>query len=113
MELRKDDRGYEVGDILCLHEWDPESQAYTNDKRAVEVVVTHIVRGGQFGLAEGHVALSVKSRRRKLNGDFNKNLVTLAVMVVVFAVMCFLYLRTDLHMTPSPCNCVCEKKALP
>ncbi|HIB5645291.1 DUF3850 domain-containing protein [Klebsiella sp. JB_Kp018] len=38
-ELRKDDRGYKVGDVISLCEW--EQQTYTGRKFAV--VITHIL----------------------------------------------------------------------
>lgn len=28
-EVRRDDRGFEVGDVLVLRKWDPASEAYT------------------------------------------------------------------------------------
>ena len=45
-EVRKDDRDFNVGDTLNLHEWDPETKKYTGAK--VTVKVTHILRGGVF-----------------------------------------------------------------
>ena len=41
-EVRKDDRGFEVGDALILREWNDES--YTG--RAVRSAVTYILKGG-------------------------------------------------------------------
>lgn len=55
VEVRKDDRGYRVGDVLILREWDPGSDSYTG--RQVEVLVTHILRG--WGLREDWAALSI------------------------------------------------------
>lgn len=52
-ELRKDDRGFTVGDVLILEEWDG---AYTS--RKLTRVVTHIVRGGEW-LSEGYCMLSM------------------------------------------------------
>jgi hypothetical protein len=57
VEIRKDDRGYRVGDRLTLREWDPSSGAYTG--RTCERWVMHVLPGGQFGLADGYVALSL------------------------------------------------------
>jgi hypothetical protein len=65
MEIRFDDRGYRVGDELTLREWDPgtlvfeigSSGRYTG--RVCHRTVTHLLHGGQFGLAEGYVALSL------------------------------------------------------
>ncbi|HHY66448.1 MAG TPA: DUF3850 domain-containing protein [Alicyclobacillus sp.] len=55
VEIRKDDRGYRVGDVLILREWDPESEAYTGQH--AEALITHILRG--WVLQEGWVALSI------------------------------------------------------
>lgn len=56
-ELRKDDRGYRVGDIICLREWDGEK--YTGSALLVEI--THILRNcPEYGLAEGFCILSIK-----------------------------------------------------
>lgn len=55
VEIRKDDRGYQAGDVLLLREWDPEQKVYTGQQ--VEVLVTHILRG--WSLREGWVALSI------------------------------------------------------
>lgn len=55
-ELRKDDRGFEVGDILALREWDGEK--YTGSGLAVRV--THILRKcPEYGLADGYCILSI------------------------------------------------------
>ena len=36
-EYRKDDRGFEVGDILLLQEWDPKTEAYTGNVAQVNI----------------------------------------------------------------------------
>jgi hypothetical protein len=41
-ELRKDDRGFEVGDLLILEEYDPSREHYTG--QIEERLVTFIVR---------------------------------------------------------------------
>lgn len=56
-EVRKDDRGYEVGDALILKEWDPEKKEYTGD--GVLARVNYILPGGQFGVEEGFVIMAV------------------------------------------------------
>lgn len=56
-ELRKDDRGFAVGDVLRLREWSPATSEYTGEE--VWRVVTHILRGGPW-LAEGYCAMSLK-----------------------------------------------------
>lgn len=62
-ELRKDDRGYVVGDWLVLNEWDPETQRYSG--RSVRAVVTYITRNVQgWGLAPGFCIMSLGILRR-------------------------------------------------
>jgi uncharacterized protein DUF3850 len=56
-ELRKDDRGFEIGDTLNLKEWDPITNEYTG--RTVLRRVTYILRGGEFGLEPGYVIMSI------------------------------------------------------
>jgi len=69
-ELRKDDRGFAVGDTLVLREWglvaafDRKDGAWqfadciTYTGRALTRTVTHILRGGPW-LADGYVMLSL------------------------------------------------------
>ncbi|TDO18153.1 uncharacterized protein DUF3850 [Mycobacterium sp. BK086] len=66
VELRKDDRGFKVGDLLRLAEWSPES-GYSG--RSCLRCVTHLVPGGQFGLEPGYVAMSLSPRWRGRNPD--------------------------------------------
>lgn len=71
-EVRKDDRGYKVGDLLELHEFDPHvvnpekrlgqlghtgPGVYTG--RSLTRYVSYIMRGGQHGIAEGFVVLGL------------------------------------------------------
>lgn len=55
-EVRVNDRRYQVGDVLELYEWDPETVLYSGamERR----LVTHITRG--FGLPENIVVMSVR-----------------------------------------------------
>lgn len=58
-ELRRDDRGFEVGDRLHLQEWVPEKMKYSG--RWVRALVTYITRPGTFpGLEEGHCIMSIQ-----------------------------------------------------
>jgi ASC-1-like (ASCH) protein len=55
-EVRKDDRGFRVGDRLVLFEWNPEAESSTG--RTVDVTITYILRGGQFGIENGHCVMA-------------------------------------------------------
>lgn len=67
-EIRKDDRGFMVGDMLFLCEWDPGADAdhgpgpsdalrYTG--REMERVVTYKFAGGRHGIPEGVCVLGL------------------------------------------------------
>lgn len=56
VEIRKDDRGYCVGDTLHLQEWDPKTE--TCSGWSAKFLVTHILRGGPW-LTVGYVAMSI------------------------------------------------------
>lgn len=62
-EIREDDRGFEVDDLLRLREWRPQRAGslegvYTG--REITVLVTYISRGPEWGLARGMVVMSVR-----------------------------------------------------
>jgi len=56
-EYRRDDRDFRVGDVLLLMCFNPETQKY--DGREVSRVITYILRGSEFGVAEGFCVLSL------------------------------------------------------
>lgn len=56
-EVRKNDRGFQVGDFLRLNEWDDKEKRYTG--RQFLARVTYIVPGGQFGVEAGYVCMSI------------------------------------------------------
>lgn len=58
LEVRKADRDFNVGDVLELREYDPNTQTYSGD-RCLRLV-THVLVGGQFGIEDGYVALSME-----------------------------------------------------
>ena len=57
-EARKADRDYQVGDVLILTEWVPETGKPTGEFE--ERTVTYMLHGGQFGIEEGHVIMGIK-----------------------------------------------------
>lgn len=58
-DIRRDDRGYKVGDILIHREWLPEQKSYTGE--SIRTLITHILRGPDFGVPEGHVVMSIQT----------------------------------------------------
>lgn len=56
LEIRKNDRNFQVGDILDLIRYNPHSCEYGP---VISREVTHILEGGQFGLEDGYVAMSL------------------------------------------------------
>ncbi len=56
-ELRRDDRGFAVGDVVHLREWEPMTQAYTG--RELRATITHILRDGEW-LTPGYVMFSIE-----------------------------------------------------
>ncbi len=59
-EVRKDDRGYKVGDFLNLMEYFPDLS--TEEKqvfgRWLHCKIDYILEGGAFGIQEGYVVMS-------------------------------------------------------
>ena len=50
-EIRKNDRGYQVGDQLLLREWDPGSETYSSRTVLAEVTYTSSISQDQVVLA--------------------------------------------------------------
>ena len=57
-EVRRADRGYSVGDVITLCEWDPERSDYTGSRVIREIV--YIMPGGIFGVEPGFVVLGLR-----------------------------------------------------
>lgn len=55
-ELRKNDRPYNIGDILILQEFD--SDGYT--KKELTREITYILQGGYYGLDKDYCILGIK-----------------------------------------------------
>ena len=57
-ELRKDDRGFKVGDFIILNEWDPKTETYTGNR--LPFVIDYILRNKpEIGLMEGYCIMAV------------------------------------------------------
>lgn len=65
-ELRLNDRGFQVGDVLVLQEWNSDTHEYTG--REFDVVVTYLTDGTVFGaLAKGWVCMSIDPDHLRLS----------------------------------------------
>lgn len=64
-DIRPDDRGFRVGDVIIQREYDPAVAVTTDGERGRYTgrvcicTITHIMRGGSLGLREGFVILSL------------------------------------------------------
>jgi hypothetical protein len=60
-EVRRDDRGFSVGDELLLCEWEPDGIAtgYYSGKR-VMVRVTYLLEGERWGIERGFVVMGIE-----------------------------------------------------
>jgi hypothetical protein len=57
-EVRKNDRDFQVNDVLVLKEWYPNLQKYSGNQETV--IVTYILHGPEFGIEDGHCVMSIK-----------------------------------------------------
>jgi len=65
-EVRKDDRGFNVGDTLILKEWQPMLERYTG--KELVVTVTYLLPGGVFGIEPGYVVMSISINQKTKEG---------------------------------------------
>jgi hypothetical protein len=57
-EVRKNDRGFESGDILHLKEWRNTSEEYTGNECFCKV--GYVLKGGSFGIEDGYCVMSIR-----------------------------------------------------
>lgn len=57
-EYRRNDRGFEEGDVLVLEEWSPDAQGHTG--KSEEVRVTYMLTGPDYGIPAGFAVMSIK-----------------------------------------------------
>ena len=60
-EVRRDDRGFQVGHILLLREWALHG-GYTGRELTARVV--YLLKGGKLGIEEGYVVMGVELLQR-------------------------------------------------
>lgn len=61
-ELRKDDRGFKVGELVELREYNPE-KGFSG--AVIRKEIKYILRGPVYGLGEGWVILGLKEVKKK------------------------------------------------
>jgi hypothetical protein len=59
-EVRRDDRGFQRGDLLSLRKWDPKSHSYTVPYDPIQKRISYILTGGQFGIEPGYVVMGLQ-----------------------------------------------------
>lgn len=64
-ELRRDDRGFKVGDWLNLREWDPMTSTYTGRDHQVQILY---MIDQHAGLQPGYVVLGLDTERLLVAG---------------------------------------------
>lgn len=60
-EYRKDDRDFQVGDRVQLHEFDSRKKKKPYTGRALEATISHKQPGGKFGVPKGYCVLCLHS----------------------------------------------------
>ena len=78
--IRRDDRGFQVGELLVKAEWDPFARAFTG-REAGPFVITSLTRNGPAcaGLLDGYVVLGL----RPLEGAEGDEISTMSLLWVL------------------------------
>lgn len=56
-EVRRNDRGFQVGDLVILKEWDPKRDVFTGRKTRRKI--SYLFEGGSFGVDPEFVVFSI------------------------------------------------------
>lgn len=70
VEVRKADRDFKVGDVLELREFAPDTQTFTGSRCLRRI--THVLPGGQFGIEDGYVVMSITDDIGGVRADADK-----------------------------------------
>lgn len=60
-EVRRDDRGFQKGDVLELRRYDPKTDYYRSGLPTIRRRVTYILTGGQLGVEPGFVIMGLEA----------------------------------------------------
>lgn len=58
-EVRKNDRNFQVGDIVILREWSWNTGGYTS--RGTGRIISYVLAGGKFGIETGYCVLGLSA----------------------------------------------------
>ena len=64
-DVRRDDRGFQKGDVLVLLKFDPDRHPgfymkKNGDFDAIRKVISYVLRGGQLGIEPGYVVMGLQ-----------------------------------------------------
>ena len=59
-EVRRDDRGFQRGDVLRLRPFNPQYHCFTEPYSGIKKRITYILTGGQFGIEPGYVVMGLE-----------------------------------------------------
>lgn len=65
-EVRKNDRDFQVNDVLEMFEFDPNQGKWIDPHRRIYATVSHMLYGPAYGIQEGYVLLSFRAIRREI-----------------------------------------------
>jgi hypothetical protein len=68
-EYRRDDRGFRVGDVLCLREWDPQTQDYSGRemRRSVTYLLQTDISGEFVVMALAHATATDQQAENRID----------------------------------------------
>ena len=59
-EVRRNDRDFQVGDILIMRPYDEKKQKYVSEESEFYYNVTYVLTGGKYGIEEGYCILGIQ-----------------------------------------------------
>lgn len=59
-EVRRDDRGFQAGDVLVLRCYDPRYCCWASEYKPLRKRISYILTGGQLGIEPGYVVMGLQ-----------------------------------------------------